>query len=260
MLFFVRRLRTAQSLCFDSHILLWFASGWQVTRHIAWIQVYNLARISMPPNPNAVATIGFRAHSGWAALIAIAGPLDAPRVLDRRRIELCDPHDPRAKQPYHAAEPLGFREAQELVNRCIASSQKLALRAVQSIISDLEQQGHQLAAAAILCASGRSLPDLKAVLASHALIHAAEGEMFRDVLVRASTECGLSVTKVKERELWSQSESSTGLSERKLQQHLVALGKELGPPWRHDEKYATLAAWMTLANTAHTPTTRASHD
>jgi hypothetical protein len=109
----------------------------------------------------STAAIGFRTHSGWASVIAISSPLDAPHVLDRRRIELCDP---RAKQPYHAAEPLEFGKAEELVNGCIACSQKTALRAMQSIINDLEKQGHHLTAAAVLCASGRPLPDPRAFL------------------------------------------------------------------------------------------------
>src|SRR5262249_52563979 len=194
----------------------------------------------------AAAAIAFRAHSGWATLIAICGPLDAPQVLDRRRIELCDPRDSHAKQPYHAAEPLQFAKAEKLVNGCIASSQKFAFRAVQSLINDLARQGYQLVASAILCAGGRPLPDLKAILASHALIHAAEGEMFRDVLVRASTDCGISVSKIKERELLAQASASSSLPEAKLQQHLAAFGKQLGPPWRQDEKFATLAAWIAL--------------
>src|SRR5207248_8841995 len=195
----------------------------------------------------STAAVGLRAHSGWAALIAIAGPLDSPRVVERRRVELCDPQDPRAKQPFHAAKPLDSAKAEKLVNDCIASSQKLASKAMRSLISDLEHRGHHPIACAVLCASGRPLPGLKAILASHALIHAAEGELFRDVLVRAATECGLAVTKIKERELLAFVESSIVLSEAKLQQHLVVLGKQLGPPWRQDEKYATLAAWVALA-------------
>ena len=31
--------------------------------------------------------LGFRAHSGWAAMVAVAGsPIDAPQILERRRI------------------------------------------------------------------------------------------------------------------------------------------------------------------------------
>jgi len=196
------------------------------------------------------AAIGFRAHSGWAVLIAITGPPAGPRLLDRRRIELCDPRDPHSKQPYHAAEPLEFTKGKKLVNGCIASSQKLASHAVQGIVNDLEQKGHKVTAAAILTASGRPLPDLKKILASHALIHAAEGEMFRDVLVRACQQCGLSIAKIREREVLAAAASSVGLSEVKLQEHLVTLGKQLGPPWTQDEKLATLAAWGVLAQSS----------
>jgi hypothetical protein len=192
------------------------------------------------------ASIGFRAHSGWAALIVVSAPPSTPQVLERRRIELCDARDARSKQPYHAAEPLEFAKAEKLINGCIASSQKLALQAVRAIVNDLGQQGTHVTGAAVLCASGRALPELKAILASHALIHAAEGEMFRDVLAYACEQCGLSVTRIREREVWGTTASCVGLSEVKLQQHLVRLGKLLGAPWTQDEKFATLAAWAAL--------------
>src|SRR5712692_8847232 len=59
------------------------------------------------------AALGLRAHSGWAALVVVAGSLrstavlsvpsvpSAPCVINRRRIELAAPGIP--KQPYHAA-------------------------------------------------------------------------------------------------------------------------------------------------------------
>ena len=37
-----------------------------------------------------LAGVGFFAHTGWAAAVALAGPLDAPRVAARRRLELWD--------------------------------------------------------------------------------------------------------------------------------------------------------------------------
>ena len=195
------------------------------------------------------AAIGFRTHSGWAALIAITGPATGPQLLDRHRLELCDPHDSHAKQPYHAAESLDFTEAEKLINGSIRSSQRLAVQAMRTIITDLEQQGHKVTTAAILTASGRPLPDLKAILASHARIHAAEGEMFRNVLAHACKQCGLSITRIREREVLPTAASSVGLSEVKLQEHLAAFGKQLGPPWTQDEKFATLAAWVGLTGT-----------
>jgi len=76
--------------------------------------------------------------------------------------------------------------------------------------------------------------------------------MFRDVLMRGANEVGLPVSKVKERELLAQASASTGLSEAKLQHHLQSVGRQLGPPWRQDEKFATLAAWVALAGVSGT--------
>jgi hypothetical protein len=64
--------------------------------------------------------------------------------------------------------------------------------------------------------------------------------------------------KIKERDLMAKASGSTGLSEARLQHHLQSIGKQLGPPWRQDEKSATLAAWIALAGAARTRKARAS--
>src|SRR5437879_9404520 len=61
------------------------------------------------------AALGFRAHSGWAALVVVAAPSRSPAVIVRRRIELVDLGIPR--QPYHAAQKLDLKEAEEVVRR-----------------------------------------------------------------------------------------------------------------------------------------------
>ena len=38
-----------------------------------------------------------------------------------------------------------------------------------------------------------------------------------------------------------------GLSADELTRRLAEFGRTLGPPWRQDEKLATLAAWLALA-------------
>ena len=91
------------------------------------------------------------------------------------------------------------------------------------------------------------MPELAAILQSHALIHTAEGEFFREALVQACGHCGLPVTKVKEREVWSRAAASLRLSTASLQELIAELGRPLGPPWRQDEKLASLAGWVALA-------------
>jgi hypothetical protein len=77
--------------------------------------------------------------------------------------------------------------------------------------------------------------------------------MFRDVLARAGEACALSVTGVRERELLADAAEATGLSEPDLQRRVAEMGRPLGPPWRQDEKRATLAAWLVLARRAKRP-------
>jgi hypothetical protein len=181
------------------------------------------------------AALGFRAHSGWAALVAVAGTIDAPRVLERHRMIIADPELPGSKQPYHAAAELPFPKAEALVRRAIESSRALALEALSATVQALRSQGHPVAGCGIVLGSGKALPALEKILASHALIHTAEGEMFRDVLVWAAKEYGLPVLGVRERSLDASSLHRIG-----------SLGKRIGPPWTQDQKYATVAALMTL--------------
>ena len=65
----------------------------------------------------SAAALGFRAHSGWAALVAVAGTPQSGQVLLRRRIELADPKVPGSKQPYHAAEGEKFPKAEKIIGR-----------------------------------------------------------------------------------------------------------------------------------------------
>jgi len=173
--------------------------------------------------------LGFRAHSGWAAMVAVSGTIDAPRILERRRIVIAD-----CKQPYHAAAGLPFPQAEALVRDAIDSSRALATEAIAACIKSLHSQGHEVAACGVLLGSGKPLPALEKILASHPLLHTAEGELFRDVLVWAAKECLLPVMGVREKRL-----DATTL------ERISSL--RIGPPWTQDQKCATVAALMALA-------------
>ena len=173
----------------------------------------------MTKSPTA---LGFRAHSGWAAAVAVAGSPAQPAILDRRRIAIA--RGPR--QPYHAAEPLPFPEAEALIRRCREDAMELAAAAV----ADLAQT-HAAQSAAVLVGRPRPIPPLAAILKSHAAIHTAEGVFYREVLIEACERSGLRVVRVAEAEVAA---------------HLAGLPK-LPPPWTADEKLASLAALAALA-------------
>jgi hypothetical protein len=169
----------------------------------------------------APAAIGFRAHSGWAAAVAVAGPVETPAVITRRRIEM------GLAQPYHASVGLEIGEARQLIANCEARAASLAIAALRGIVADVRALGHDVTCCGLLLASGRPLPPLESILASHPLLHTAEGELFREALREAARACGLPLTTIKERELKIEG---------------LAAIEPPGPPWRQDQKFAALAA------------------
>src|SRR5262245_62668605 len=138
--------------------------------------------------------LGLAPHSGWAALVAIQVVDGAPRVLARDRIEMAS--DPEARQPYHAVEELDVAEARERLDAYAADAARRAHRGLAPIVEELVKSGHPVAGLGILDSSGRQGGSLAAILASHALIHTADGEHFRNALASAAERCRLSVTRV----------------------------------------------------------------
>ncbi|HEX7251867.1 MAG TPA: hypothetical protein VF376_03225 [Thermoanaerobaculia bacterium] len=133
------------------------------------------------------AALGLRTHSGWAAAVAVSGSRGAIEVLDRRRIELGDPSIAAPKQPYHEAEGQPLPAARRIIDRYSADAVRRATEAFLALANGLDKKGYALDRCGLLVSSGRPLPDLASILASHALIHSADGELFREALAQAAT-------------------------------------------------------------------------
>src|SRR6266851_4435711 len=123
------------------------------------------------------AAIGFRAHSGWAVVVAVCVDRGAPVVLARQRVHLVETFTYEFRQPYHTAD----------------------------------------------------------------------GELFREALLRASARCGLRDFRIREKELLDRAENVLRLKSAALMRRVTGLGRPFGAPWSQDEKFATLAAWLALA-------------
>jgi hypothetical protein len=193
------------------------------------------------------AAVGLRTHSGWACAVIVAGTRDGIEIVDRRRIELCDPKIPGAKQPFHEAEPMPFAKAESFIARCTKATNSLARDGIASLRDVAWERRLRLSRVCVTAASGRTLPDLRGILVSHALIHAAEGEFYRDALVRAAEEAKLKVSRLKEKDAIVWTAARLDIDEAKFREKLSAMGKLLGPPWSVDEKLAAMAAWLALA-------------
>jgi hypothetical protein len=178
---------------------------------------------------------GLKAHSGWAALVALGEVEGEVAMTDRRRIDLVD--EEWQKQPYHAAEHLNSAAARTLVTRGIDAAREIAIRELRAAINREREQDHHATTCAVLV--GSSMPDwsVDEILAVHFRMHKAEGVLFRDVLLRAAAACGLQALAVPEKE---------SADDRSLLQMVAALGKSAGAPWGKDQKDAARAALIAL--------------
>src|SRR5882724_7938569 len=194
------------------------------------------------------AAVGFRVHSGWAAAVAVSLEKGEPVVLARQRVHLVDTFTYEFRQPYHTAEKMLLGQAREFVARMRSEARRLAYRAVRELASRTPEQGVRLTRCGLLLASGRPLPALEKILASHALIHTADGELFREAILHASARYGLQDFTIKEKELLDHAEGVLRLKSAALMERVAELGRPFGAPWSRDEKFAALAAWLALAS------------
>jgi hypothetical protein len=190
------------------------------------------------------AAIGFRVHSGWAAVVAVCVDKGAPVVLAKQRVHLVETFTYEFRQPYHTAEKMLLGQAREFISRMQTEARRLAYRAVRELESRTQEQGVKLTRCGLLLASGRPLPALDKILSSHALIHTADGELFREALLHASARCGLRDFRIKEKELLDRAGQVFRLKSADLMGRVTELGRPFGSPWSQDEKFATLAGWL----------------
>lgn len=205
------------------------------------------------------AAIGVRVHSGWGALVAVSGQNGAEEVIERRKVVIIDAKKPGAVQPYHYVQAMEFPAAERHLTQCAIDSKRLAREALDHISAELLKRGYSLAGAAILLSSARPLPDLDEILASHALIHTAEGEFFRQAFRHAFENREVPVIGIRERELDERAQQAFRKLAAQVRKNIDSMGRVLGPPWTQDEKTAALAAAIVLAETRAHPKARSVH-
>jgi hypothetical protein len=193
------------------------------------------------------AALCFRAHSGWAAAVALGGSPRSPEVIDRRRIELIEPSSPGGVQPYHVARTMDLPKAEQFINSVITAIDRSALTAVRAFAEAMSLKDQKIVCCGIVLASGRHLPSLEATLRSHAMVHTAEGELYRAAIARAAKNLSWSWVRVPERDLYKLAAKQLRIPEPKLKTRITEMGRAVGSPWSADEKCATLVAWLALA-------------
>lgn len=198
--------------------------------------------------------LGWKPRSGWAALVALGVGRDGLELVDRRRVELVAPDDAHwAKQPYHAAEGIDAEEAREVVARGIASAREHAERQLRAALERAQAAAQRVVGCAVLVGSGMPEWSTEEILAVHFRMHKAEGELFRDALVRAARACDANLVEIPEARLEAFAAEALGAPREQLAREATALGRAAGPPWGKDQKQAALAARVALEGRRRKP-------
>ena len=195
------------------------------------------------------AALGCRAHTGWAALVVVAGGVARPEVIFRGRAELGDPGGRVRKNVYQAARGLEPAEAAALVEAAERIAAEQAAAALERTVRDAADEGAVVRSCAVVVGAFAGAR-LESILASHALAHAAEGRLYQGALLQSAESRGLDTIAVPKRSIWEQGETSLGASQDELRHWIDQLRREVGPPWAQDQKLAALAAWIALAQSS----------
>ena len=185
--------------------------------------------------------VGFSTHSGWAvAVTAGVGDDGHLAVIDRRRVTLLGDDLPR--MAYHAAAELDADAAERLVASVDASIADHA----RDVVGELVAAADVAVAGIAVVGRPREIPPVAVVLASHARMHASEGEQYRRGIVEAANDLGLPVLRIGPDDLTARTIELLGWTPERTEQELAAVRVALGAPWQTDHKQAALAALALL--------------
>src|SRR5437879_2514851 len=85
--------------------------------------------------------LGLKARTGRAVLVAVAGDVREPQLIERSQIQLLPDG---AFAPYHAAEGLAPEDARESVRQSIAAAHRLATSGIREAARRVAEGGHEL--------------------------------------------------------------------------------------------------------------------
>jgi hypothetical protein len=167
--------------------------------------------------------LGLVPHTGWTWLVRV----DGDAVTARDRVVALPVHD---AELYHLArDHRGDRATFFAARRAGALA-----RAIDAVRAPCRG-----AARAIVLGKQPALPELDRIVASHAAIHGAEGELWRALFAEACARCDVAVERA-------------AIARPGEARWLASAGDALGPPWTKEIKDAAAAARAIAGGGART--------
>ena len=181
--------------------------------------------------------LGWRIHSWWATVVAVSGAPTEPVVLRRERVTFVE--DAAVQEPYHVAVSLPLDEAPPF----IASVQETAVSVATATMTALASELGSVTAVGVV-GGDRRLPDLTRILAKHALLHAAERDLYERAVIEGAKRAGLRLATIPATgKLFEQASQALDVE---LEPVLKALGTSIGKPWQKEHREATAVALLAL--------------
>jgi hypothetical protein len=180
----------------------------------------------------------------------VAGGVARPEVVFRGRAELGDPSGRVRRNAYHAARTLESAAAAALVEATERIAAEQAAAALDRTLREAKDEGVVVRSCAVVVGTFAGGARLESILASHALVHAAEGRLYQGALLQSAEARGLDTIAIPKRSIWEQGEAALGIAANELRPWVDQLRREVGPPWAQDQKLAALAAWIALARSS----------
>src|SRR5437870_3994596 len=175
------------------------------------------------PDSGRAAALGCRAHTGWAALVVVAGGVAEPEVLFRGRAELGDPTGRVRRNVYQASRALEPAAAAARVEAAERIAAEQAAAALERTVRDVTDEGAVVRSCAVVVGTFAGGTRLESILASHALAHAAEGRLYQGALLKGAESRGLDTMAIPKRSIWEEGESALGVAQDKLRHWIVQL-------------------------------------
>jgi hypothetical protein len=185
--------------------------------------------------------LGCRVKSGYAIAVALRGPAAAPAIVARCILQLSDPDVADTRQPYHR----GFythEDDRDAIARSVNIVERCAKESVAALLADASLAGCRGAALVV-----GSVIDPQTVGNPHIRAHASEGQLFRTVLQSALQLHGIRCRVIVEKQLGATATAGLQRRDAEIKRVVARFGKDVGGPWRADEKAASTAAWLMLS-------------
>ncbi|PYJ29039.1 MAG: hypothetical protein DME89_04580 [Verrucomicrobia bacterium] len=188
------------------------------------------------------AALGVRVKSGWAAAVLLTGTARSPQLCDVRRIELSDPQHPETRQPYHAAMGKLERDARK-INQRVDVVRGIAQQSIATLLAGYRRQNLRIRRAALVVGSQID-PD--SIANPHIRAHAFEGRLFRSVLEESLRAHRIRTKVVIERHAYAHAVEELKQTDQNVRRQIQNFGREMETPWRTEQKFAAVAAWLAL--------------